>query len=99
MTETREPAETGGYASLEEDDEDLSPEWLRELSLLVTLNWPWCLSLLEMVDRLCALFLMEALGRLRAVSVLGVLDWLYLLSLLGILDSLCPFFLAVLDRL
>lgn len=25
MTETREPAETGGYASLEEDDEDLSP--------------------------------------------------------------------------
>lgn len=26
MTETREPAETGGYASLEEDDEDLSPE-------------------------------------------------------------------------
>lgn len=52
-----------------------------------------------MVDRLCALFLMEALGRLRAVSVLGVLDWLYLLSLLGILDILCPFFLAVLDRL
>ncbi|PNJ11740.1 ZNF428 isoform 2, partial [Pongo abelii] len=27
MTETREPAETGGYASLEEDDEDLSPGW------------------------------------------------------------------------
>lgn len=26
MTETREPTETGGYASLEEDDEDLSPE-------------------------------------------------------------------------
>lgn len=25
MTETREPTETGGYASLEEDDEDLSP--------------------------------------------------------------------------
>nr|KAF6408615.1 zinc finger protein 428 [Molossus molossus] len=25
MTETREPAETGGYASLEEDEEDLSP--------------------------------------------------------------------------
>lgn len=25
MTETREPAETGGYASLEDDDEDLSP--------------------------------------------------------------------------
>ncbi|XP_045148960.1 zinc finger protein 428 isoform X3 [Echinops telfairi] len=25
MTETREPAETGGYASLEDDEEDLSP--------------------------------------------------------------------------
>lgn len=25
MTETREPTETGGYTSLEEDDEDLSP--------------------------------------------------------------------------
>lgn len=25
MTETREPTETGGYASLEEDDEDFSP--------------------------------------------------------------------------
>jgi hypothetical protein len=41
MTETREPAETGGYASLEEDDEDLSPgEVALEVVLAWLLSWP-----------------------------------------------------------
>ena len=43
MTETREPAETGGYASLEEDDEDLSPgEIALEVVVLTKLDsWAW----------------------------------------------------------
>lgn len=38
MTETREPTETGGYASLEEDDEDLSPG---EAVLTKLSSWAW----------------------------------------------------------
>lgn len=39
MTETREPTETGGYASLEEDDEDLSPgEVALEVAVLTMLS-------------------------------------------------------------
>lgn len=43
MTETREPTETGGYASLEEDDEDLSPgEVALEVAVLTMLSsWVW----------------------------------------------------------
>jgi hypothetical protein len=43
MTETREPTETGGYASLEEDDEDLSPgEVALEVAVLEKLSsWGW----------------------------------------------------------
>lgn len=43
MTETREPNETGGYASLEEDDEDLSPgEVALEVAVLAKpSSWGW----------------------------------------------------------
>lgn len=42
MTETREPTETGGYASLEEDDEDLSPGEALEVAVLTKLSsWAW----------------------------------------------------------
>lgn len=42
MTETREPTETGGYASLEEDEEDLSPGEALEVAVLTKLSsWAW----------------------------------------------------------
>lgn len=93
MTETREPAETGGYASLEEDDEDLSPgEIALEVVVLMKLDslggceeeWPlsllWALFWLELLDLVGDGFP----GRLS-----GVVAWLYSWSLVEVLDWLC----------
>ena len=99
MTETREPAETGGYASLEEDDEDLSPgemglevvvsacvsSWFGPGPLLRNLDREWFLLSLGVLFSLglCAL-----LGDPFLLRLLGVVDWLELLSLLESLSWL-----------
>lgn len=99
MTETREPAETGGYASLEEDDEDLSPgetaleavvsacvsSWFGTGALLRNLDCEWFLVSLGVLFPLglCAL-----LGDPFLLRLLWVVDWLELLSLLGSLSWL-----------
>lgn len=71
MTETREPAETGGYASLEEDEENLSPgEVALEAAVLTKLlSWAWIS--LGSCDEKWALVLL-ALFRLRLLALVGL---------------------------
>lgn len=86
MTETREPAETAGYASLEEDDEDLSPGEVALMRVLAGVSSGFAFGaplrdldgewLLVTPGVLFSLGLCTLLGGPFQLGLLGALDWL-----------------------
>lgn len=82
MTETREPAETGGYASLEEDDEDLSPgEAPLEMVVLPRVSsWLGIGAPLRNLERGCLLVFLGVPFWLGLCTLLVESFWLRLLG-------------------